>query len=258
MADITTRNQGNVSPEGKANWRGDQQAAPQGGQSIYDSSSVMLAELGSRKVVGDRVFYYAKAAGAIGAGDAAQINPGAVINVTAGAADPAGGKKFTFYFATAVEKDAFAEAYLHCQSGTAANLGYGYRVKSHPAVATTSTGSLTLYDPLKRAVNTTDSWTLTKNIYDGLTENTAGTATPAGVAPIAVTSGDYFWLQTWGPGAVKNSAVAAAARSLRAGATGQVQDYIVGTTASASVIVGRSLQVMSASQYGMAFIQINP
>ena len=51
MADITVRNQGNVDGSGKVNWRGDQVSAPQGGQSIYESSSIQLAQLGARKIV---------------------------------------------------------------------------------------------------------------------------------------------------------------------------------------------------------------
>ena len=44
MADITVREQGEVSDEGKQNWRGDQSIAPQGGQSIYKTSSIKLAQ----------------------------------------------------------------------------------------------------------------------------------------------------------------------------------------------------------------------
>ena len=74
MADITAYNQGEVADEGLQNWRGDQATLAPGSQSIYKSSTVKLAALGSRKVVGDRVFRYARAGGAIGAGDMTGIN----------------------------------------------------------------------------------------------------------------------------------------------------------------------------------------
>jgi len=259
MADITERNQGNVDDCGKVNWRGDQVSVPQGGQSIYDTSTVQLADLGSRKIVGDRVFRYALASGAAGAGDICQSAPKSLVNVTGGNADPAGGKVFTFYFATANDANVYAEGSLHCQSGTAANMGYMYRIKSHPAVATTSECTLTLYDPLKRAVNVTDTWTIHQNPYAAVLENTSGAALAIGAAPIAVTSGEYFWLQTYGPMAIKSSAVAAAGIAIAPGATGESYSYVVATTAkSASVILGQSMQVMTASQYGMAFITIAP
>lgn len=257
MADITVREQGEVSDEGKQNWRGDQIAAPQGGQSVYKTSSIPLAQLGSRKVVGDRVFRYALASGGAGAGDLCECIPTSVLNVTAGVAAPADGKQFTFYLATSSGANAYAEGYLHCQSGTAANMGYMYRIKSHPA----GTGDtvLTLYDPLKIAANVTDEWSITKNMYSGVVENTDGTELCVGVAPIAVVSSDYFWLQTWGPCALKHSAGANAGIALSPGATGEAYDYVIGTSAkNSAVIVGQSMQVMTASQNGLAYITIAP
>lgn len=260
MADITARNQGQVDDSGKVNWRGDQVATPQGGQSIYDTSTLELADLGSRKVVGDRVFRYSLASGAAGAGDLCQSSPASLINVTGGTADAAGGKSFTFYFATSNSANVYAEGYLHAQSGTAANLGHMYRVKSHAAVAATSEGVLTLYDPLKLVVNVADKWSVHQNIYKGVKENVdaSGTAQPVGVAPILVTSGDYFWLQTWGPCALKGSASAGAGKALAPSDTGEVEDFVIATTAKDGVSVGVSMQVMTASQYGMAFITIAP
>lgn len=66
MSDITVRDQGEVDDCGLVNWRGDQVAVPQGGQSIYKTSSIPLAKFGARKVVGDRVFRYALASGSAG------------------------------------------------------------------------------------------------------------------------------------------------------------------------------------------------
>ena len=257
MADISSLYQGEVENSGKVNWRGDQTVVPQGGQSIYKTSSVALTDLGARKVVGDRVFRYALASGAAGAGDICECVPTSVLGVTAGTANASGGKTFVFYLATSSGKDEYAEGYLHCQSGTAANLGYMYRIKSHPAG--TGDTTLTLYDPLVLDADVVDEWSITKNMYSGIVENTDGTELAIGVAPILVTSGNYFWLQTWGPCALKSSAVANAGIALAPGATGEAYDYVVGTTAkNSAVIVGQSMQVMTASEYGMAFITIAP
>jgi hypothetical protein len=255
MSDITALLGGEVNDSGKVNWRGDQVSAPIG-QSIYKTSSVKLAELGARVVVGDRVFRYSLAAGAINAGDLAQQSGTQLLSVTAGDTNPAGGKVFSFYFATSNSADVYTEGTLFSQSGTAANMGHMYRIKSQPVVATTSTAALTLYDPLVKAVNVTDKWSIQENPYKNVTQMTAGTAPPVGVAPILVTSADYFWAQTWGPAAVK-SAAAVNGENVHAQNTGQVVG-IVGTTASGAVIVGWSMQTFTASERGLTFLTIAP
>ena len=255
MADITGYNQGNVSDEGKVNWRGDQVTVTPGSQSIYDSSEVALADLGSRKVVGDRVFRYAKALSNAGAGDMTQMNMASLINVTAGAADGSAGRKFTFYFATSNAAGVYDEGMVIAQSGTAANLGYSYRVKTQPIVATTSTAVLTLYDPLKRVNNVTDKWSLFSNPYSRLSENTGGTAPAAGVCPIAVTTDDYFWLQTWGPCNVKAGGALVAGGGFVAGATGQIGPAIATTGGTLGYVLQPTLTV---SEYGYVFLEIAP
>jgi len=258
MADITVRNQGQVDDSGKVNWRGDQVSLTPGGQSIYDTSTVKLADLGSRKVVGDRVFRYALANGGAGAGDVCESVPASLLAATAGTVSPAGGKTFVFYGATAVVKGVYDEGYLHCGSGTAANLGYMYRVKHQPVCSSAGNMTLELYDPLKIAVDVVDEWSLHANIYGGVVENTDGTELCVGVAPVLVASGEYFWLQTWGPCAVKGSATANAGIALTPGATGEVYDYAIGTDVSTTVPIGQSIQVLAASGYGMAFLTIAP
>lgn len=257
MADITDFQHGQPDDSGKVNWRGDQVSVPQGGQSIYKSSSVQLAELGERKVVGDRVFRYARANGTIGAGDVCQGFVDNRINVTAGASDPAGGFIFTWYAATTQAANLWAEGYLISQSGTAANLGYTYRVKSHAAASGTNV-ALTLYDPLVKVPNTADKWSIFSNAYAKVTECTAGTAPPVGVCPIAVTTNDYFWLQTWGPCGVKTIA-GTDAGNVQAGATGQVNAPILATTAGAErAYIGYALHTFTASEYGLVFLTIAP
>lgn len=257
MSDITGYNQGQVSDEGLVNWRSGESAVTPGGQSIYDTSSVPLTQLGNRKVVGDRVFRYALASGTSSAGDLVQSNPLSLINVTAGGTNPAGAKLFSFYFATSNSADVFTEGYIHAQSGTAANMGLTYRVKSQPIVATTSVANLVLYDPLKLALNVTDKYSLHKNLYNGVTTMTSGTAPAAGVAPVSVASGDYYWLQTWGPTPIRASAATANA-PLIAGLTGAVGAFVQATTVAGSYFVGYALQTFTASEKGMAFLTIAP
>lgn len=261
MSDITGFVQGNVSDEGQINWRSGDSGITPGDQSIYNTSTVQFTSLGNVKVEGDRVFRYCKSGGAINAGECVQQPSGAIINATGGNVDPSGGAQITFYFSTAVSANQYADAYVYCQSGTAANLGFTYKVKSHPAVATTSTGVLSLYEPLYLAVNTADSWSLVPNPYRLVTQNTAGTGFCPGISPITVTSNDYFWLQTWGPAAVKASGGAQSAQ-MTPGNTGAAGAVII-TTANATAVVsqqiiGYSVITQTASQKGLVFLEIAP
>lgn len=260
MADITGFNSGEVANEGLQNWRGDQVAAPQGGQSVFKSSSVQLAPLGSRKVVGDRVFRYAKL-GAIATvpGDLLQCNL-AENMATAGGTDPAGGKVFTFFHtASAAAADLYAEGYVYSQSGTAANLGQIYRIRTHAAISQDTNGSLYLYDPLTKQVNVTDEWAVVKNPYNGVTQCTAGTAPIAGVLACPATTNDYVWIQTWGPCAVKAQTAAGGGNVMYAAATGAVKGFIAtGTGGTVYAQIGQFSGVPTASDTTLGFLQIAP
>lgn len=263
MADITTLQSGNVGDrQGKVNWRGDQTLVPQGGQSIYESSSVQLADLGARLVVGDRVFRYAQLGGvAATPGDLLQCNLAHSVAVTGGGTDAAGGKTFTFFHtASGAAENLYAEGYLYTITGTtAARLGLTYRVKTHPTIATDAAGVLTLYDALQAAETVTDLYRLVKNPYKGVTQNTAGTAAAAGVLSCPATTNDYVWIQTWGPCAVKASTAAGGANVMYAGATGAVVGFIaVGTGGVVGAQIGQFTTVPTASNRDLGFLMIAP
>ena len=255
MADITVRNQGEVDNSGKVNWRGDQVSLPQGGQSIYKSSTVKLAELGSRKVVGDRVFRYAKCftgATAIGAGDVAE-NQGEFLEATGGGTNAADGKTFTFYAATAIAKDTYAEGYLNVVTA-----GHFYRIKSNDAISSAGTGTLYLYDPIVDAEVSAAEYAIQQNPYLNTIECTTGDATlPLGVAPIAATTADYYWLQTWGPCNVKCGA-ALKGDMMVADVTGQVIAFNNFESGVEMPIIGHMMMDATASEYGVMFLQIAP
>lgn len=265
MADITSFQGGMMGDKhGKVNWRGDQVTVPQGGQSIYESSSVPLADLGSRLVVGDRVFRYAQIGGVAAVpGDLMQmIGTGlaaAEFVNTAGASDALGGKTFTFFSSTVRAQDFFAEGYIWAQSGTAANLGRMYRVKSHAALGSASNGTLFLYDALQSIPNTADKWSIVANPYKLVTQNTAATVPIAGVLISPATTNDYVWLQTWGPCPVKMSTNAVASGPIYAAATGAAKGFIAtGTGGDVFTQIGSSLRVPVASQTELCFLTIAP
>ena len=259
MADITSLQSGAVNDSEKVNWRGDQVATPQGGQSIYKSSTVPLAELGSRLVVGDRVFRYAQC-GLVppNAGDLVELGAGFVLSVTGAATGGIAGDKAIYWFSTTnVAKDYWAEGSICANSGTATSVGFQYRIKSHAAIATTSTGTLLLYDPLVVSNAATSKWSIFQNPYKGVTQMTGGTNIAMGVAPIVVTTNDYFWLQTYGPCEVKCAAVAGVGDPCAAGVTGQVM-ALATTDGAVTHTVGYAMQICTASERGLIFLQLAP
>lgn len=78
-------------------------------------------------------------------------------------------------------------------------------VKSHGVSTSSGTTAvtITMYDDelLTVALTAATQWGLTENLYKDVVVHTGTTGGgPAlGVAPRAVDSGQYFWLQTWGP-----------------------------------------------------------
>lgn len=270
MADITAVQTGEVGDSmGKVNWHLGPGAVSPGGQSINKSSSVQLADLGQRLVVGDRVFRYAQL-GAIAAvqGDLLQFPASSVkgfceLLATGGNTDGSGGKTFTFYCATSHAADFFAEGMLISQSGTAGNLGAFYRIKTHASVSDTANATLVLYDALQKAVNVTDKWSVYQNPYKLVTQNTAGTVAAVGVLACPATTNDYVWIQTWGPCAIKSQTAVGGVvvgNQLGAAATGAAVGFIATGTGGTPVNpIGEFLYAAPvASERNLAFIRIAP
>jgi hypothetical protein len=260
-ADITSINQGNVDPCEQVNWRGDQVSVPQGSQSVFDSASVKLADLGSRKVVGDRVYRYALAAGTIPAGDAVEADLTLQYDVaaTAGAIAPIGAKSVSVFCITAtIAKNAFADGYLFVESGTAAGMGISYKVKSNSAATTGGTSTVVLYDPIKVAIPVADKIGVQTNIYSKCVQCTTGLAhNVVGVTPVVVASGEYFWLQTYGPCAAKGGTLTKAG-PIHAAATGAVAVDVTSTAAEYQPVIGEALMACTASHGGLIFLKIAP
>jgi hypothetical protein len=259
MADITSKLQGNVSDEGQVNWRGDQVTVVQGGQSIYETSSVQLAELGSRKVVGDRVFRYALSGGTITAGllaaspnvDAKHLNTTIATNAVTGV------KALTIVLTTSAAANYFAEGYVHVQSGTAANIGHMYKIKSHGSIGDTSSGVFSLYDSVKVAIASNgDKVTLFPSQYSKVVTLTDQTGPTVGIAPIAVSSSDYFWLQTWGPCAyiAGSAGVPVAGGQLVVGSAGMAET----SAGAACFTVGYSVQQGTALEACRGYLMVAP
>lgn len=201
-------------------------------QSIYEDSATKEAQLGRQLCVGDRKFRYASAAKALAAGDvvASLASTQCVSNTCAAAA--AGTNQVTVYITNSVAADYFADGYL--VTADADGLGYTYKVKSHAAIADTSTGVISLYDDLAVALTATSEVTLVPNKYSEVSDVITATTPVQGAAPCAVSSGEYFWLQTEGPASVLTNTTLAYGSTIVPDTTGGVS--VRAATANAQVI----------------------
>lgn len=258
---IVIRNQGEVEDSELVNWRGDQVSTPEGGQGVYQVSRIQMARVGSRRVVGDRVFRYAR----VGAGG---ITPGnlceapvsvdgecSVTQTTAGHHD-IGQKVLNLYSSGSVGSGEYAEGYVFVCEGTTP--GPVYRIKSHGDIPTTGTGELTLYDTLVTTHTAADQVTVLRNQYSKVIEFSDVGFVPAGVSPVTATTNDYFWLQTWGPCSVLNSsgaAVVAKGGIVFPATTGAVQSA---TTAGIGPYIGIGMQLGTTLEFGPALLKIAP
>ena len=254
MADITSRNQGQVDDVANINWRGDQISVPQGGQSIYKTSTIQLAQLGSRKVVGDRVFRYAKAGLALKPGDTTEYG-GEILSsipIAPSVTQAAGLRTITLTAATTIAKNTYAEGYLVCEMGaTCSNRGMVYRIKSNAVGSAGVTCVFSLYDPLIYALQTTGTWSVHQNIYMNVGSGKV-TQAPLGVSPVYATTNDYFWLQTWGPATVIGTA---------AKGDGLVNSVSGKATiiAASDAQIGTVIQTLAAAtNNGLVFLTIAP
>ena len=172
------------------------------GQSIMEESSTQKHRLGTRLVIGDRVFRYALA-GATNLTAAYVCGmPGALTSEDTVTVAHAIGTMTVTVTASGIAANQFAEGYLVVDEGTGA--GETYKIKSNTA---TSGGLITctLYDGLVTAWSTsdTDVTLIGSPYYKIIVVPTDGIIMPVGVPLIAVTAAYYCWIQTWGPCGVK-------------------------------------------------------
>jgi hypothetical protein len=187
-------------------------------QSIYEDSSTAKARLGTKLIVGDREFRYARAAAAssLVAGRVsvmAEASTGFCTTTLTLAAASSGQNIVTCTSTSLAAANDFAEGFLYVADSNGE--GYMGRIKSNAAG---STGfNVTLYDNLPAALTATSKAGLVPNQYAAVTLTATGK--PMGVNPIAVTSSYYFWLQTKGMANVLRADTAAAFAPLKISAT---------------------------------------
>lgn len=229
-------------------------------QSIYEPNTTQMAPLGTRLRLADRVYYYAQASASVAGGTvlcAAAPVASAQSGIFLLAATSAGAKVLSGTSSAAVTANFYAEGNVGASTGAAA--GEMYRIKTNVAG---STGfSITLYDGLNTTITSGAAFWLMQNPYKNVFVGSQNLSTPLGISPVAVTSGAYFWLQTWGPANPSHVAATPAAGVLHLGTTGGVVTTFDATTngglATVAYQIGKNSQLAAtAGQNNPVFLTI--
>lgn len=233
-------------------------------QGIYEESATQKARLGTRLEVGDRTFRYAKM------GSSANCTAGLIVchpllldSHQAGllqcSAATTGATRLQVTVGSAVVTNEYVDGYI--SKATGVGMGTIHRIKAHDIMASgATTGYIELYDPIPGSVASGEC-DMQHCLYRSVMVDSDVTARAAGVTPIAVTTGNYFWLQTWGPAAVEGEATIAAGSLVRMDTGGDVDEVAVdGTTASAVAllnIVGKHTNLTGRdNETGPIFLEI--
>lgn len=238
-------------------------------QGIYEESTTQKAALGTRLRVGERTYYYAKALGNLTAANvvcAGGFDVSACGGLATIAVDTAalGKTTITCTVGTSAAANAFADGYLSVASIALSGGGLLFKIKSHPAIVSGAVNStIILYDSIPVNTMAAGPIAIVPSPFAYVTQTAAATEQPIGVAPIAVTSGNYFWMQTYGPSAIKAAAANAAGAALLFSTTGGAAVAFGGGTtgpAASTFLIGRGigLAVATATQASPVFLTILP
>jgi hypothetical protein len=240
-----------------------------GKQGIYEESITPLYPLGTRMDIGDRTFFYSSADETLYAGNTCEaadlggatttLQSSNAITVAAAIGDT---RIYVCAGTTAQDADTFADGWATIWDGTTVGTCYCFKVKGNSALATSGTTSyIDLYDGVPIAFDTSDQVSLIANLYKKVHQgNTTQAGALLGVAPINVTSGYYFWLQTYGPAAVYPGVAAfvideyVGLSDTTAGAAETVTGIDSG--AAENPVLGYTLHTGTLSEAGIVFLTV--
>ena len=176
-------------------------------QGIFTQSSSQKEELGRTRWWGDRMFAYAKAGAVALAAGKLTIGTAPVTGHKSGmvcAAAAIGATQVTVTPVTAdVTVDQYKDGYLWFPTVAGTGYGMAYRIATHPAATATNTLNLDLREAIKVAITASTTGGMVPNPQAGVVilpgATVVATAHVAGVPPIAVNAGYYFWNQVKGP-----------------------------------------------------------
>ena len=175
-------------------------------QNIFATSATAKERLGRvRRTDDGRTFMYCKAgASALAAG---KITIAEALNatwvdeaITTGTVQAIGAQTFTLTITTAgaaISENQFQGGYLQINDKTAC--GTQYLIDSNTAVAASGTSiTLTLDEPIRVALDATSEFTLVSSLGWKVTHTATALGRGAGVPPVAVPAGYFFWNQIGG------------------------------------------------------------
>ena len=228
------------------------------GQDIYEISDKARCALGTRLVLGDRVFRYClNGASTLAVGKIVQAP---AINtydedIVVPTNNVVGTK--TVYLTNhtsgaVVVADQFKDGYLVV--GTSTGLGSTYKIKSNTAAATNALLTLTLYDPTVTAITTGHTGCIVASPYFN-TVLDAGTGMLVGVPLLAVTAAYYFWAQTWGPVGIVSAGTIVKGDDVLTNNNGTV---IPDNAATVNPRVGIAMNSYDSGDAGPIFLQLCP
>lgn len=231
-------------------------------QGIYETTTTQKAPLGTRLEVGDRVFYYAVSSASQARGTVlCATNPTGSHNgaLTVFAATSQDVKIVTVTAGSAFAANEYAEGYLGVSKGTMG--GAAYRIKTHAAIGSGASGTITLYDAIYDDVAAADECGFIHNIYRHVILASQQLGMPVCVPMVNVDTDEYFWGQTYGPAAPLNAAATPAANVLRLGTTGGIVAAFDATTnggiAASAALIGQNYNLAgTAGEYTPVFLAI--
>lgn len=173
-------------------------------QSLFAQSSTQQEMMGTPRICSrtGRKYRYAYAGEALAVGKMSYMAEATSnhVNKSVASAAAIGDYEVTVTVgATAVTANSYRNGFLHVNDGT--GQGHQYLISSNTYCAASGNTVVTLAEPIRVALvaSATSEVSLIANPWSSVTQSTTEESGSAGIPPIAVTSGYYFWCQTGGP-----------------------------------------------------------
>lgn len=245
-------------------------------QSIYVGDTTKWHPLGTKGVLDDRVFYYARQPASGTAVFRGYLYSGAAQDAnflrrtTTGAA---GSFNAVMTSAATPAANAYNDGTLGINTPVnpgsggqpTGSAGYMFKIKQHDIAAAPT---FTLFDPIPEALSGTLNATTTPNWYSAVTI-TPGTAVVVNYAGVpqcnltaaSLTADTFFWIQTSGPtfAAVETTTVAGDTLTAAAGAAadaGCLTTLITTTATKLPPVVGYCVSVITDEEFGLVWLTI--
>jgi hypothetical protein len=244
-----------------------------GDEKLTSTTEDLGLVIGTRMILPDgRVFRYAFANGAVGAGTGVQSSiavANADSDLAVSAAAAVGAKSVSITFGTSpntdVTEDEYANGYLFVNDVDGE--GHVYKIRTHAAADVSASPAVSIYlmdgDTIKEALTTSSQVGLVASPYMHVIPTPAGaqTARCVGYAPTEVADNAYFWAQTWGEAALLANGTLVIFTPLRVSddtTAGSVEAYSSDTDNEEQEI-GFATNVLAATtEYQFAFLTISP